>query len=173
MLLQRGFTKGATNLMDTFSDSMVHLGSTGHVSHFLLRALALPSVDKNGKDMFTSEVISLTNSCLGYVVASGSASQPTWYRARQCDSGACVEVGILGESVLIRSSTDPGDTCISFGRGGWRTFVAGVKGGDFDGLRLSQVRRRLLLVSMFWPGCAVLGSGTGNGGPIESEVRRV
>jgi hypothetical protein len=61
-------------------------------------------------------------------------SKPTWHGARRCDSGACVEIGILGESVLVRSSVDLDGECVTLSRGEWRVFVAGVKDGDFDDL---------------------------------------
>jgi len=67
-------------------------------------------------------------------VASGSAGEPTWRIARRCDSGACVEIGALGELIMVRSSADPEGTRISLGRDEWQEFVAGVKDGVFDGL---------------------------------------
>jgi hypothetical protein len=63
-----------------------------------------------------------------------SMGESIWRRARRCDSGACVEIGNLGELIVIRSSTDSGGTRISLSHDGWREFVAGVKDGDFDSL---------------------------------------
>lgn len=60
--------------------------------------------------------------------------EPTWHSARRCNGGACAEIGILGESVLVRNSTEPDGTCLTLSRDEWREFVAGVKDGDFDGL---------------------------------------
>jgi len=62
------------------------------------------------------------------------ADQPTWHLGRQCEGGACVEIGTLGESVLVRGSTDPEGNCVKLTREEWRVFVAGVKSGDFDGV---------------------------------------
>ena len=45
-----------------------------------------------------------------------------------------VEIGTLGESVLVRSSADPDGECVTLSRGEWRVFVAGIKDGDFDDL---------------------------------------
>jgi len=45
-----------------------------------------------------------------------------------------VEIGTLGESILIRSSADPDGMRVTLSRAQWRVFVAGVKDGDFDGL---------------------------------------
>jgi hypothetical protein len=60
--------------------------------------------------------------------------EPAWHVARRCDNGACVEVGTLGESVLVRSSADPGGKSVTLSRSEWQVFVAGVKDGDFDDL---------------------------------------
>jgi Domain of unknown function (DUF397) len=62
------------------------------------------------------------------------ADQPTWHISRRCDTGSCVEIGTLGESVLVRSSTDPDGARVRLSRAEWQVFVAGVKNGDFDGL---------------------------------------
>ena len=63
-----------------------------------------------------------------------STGEPTWHIARRCETGGCVEVGILGESVMIRSTADPEGVCVTISRNEWLVFVAGVKDGDFDGL---------------------------------------
>jgi uncharacterized protein DUF397 len=61
-----------------------------------------------------------------------SAAEPTWYVARRCESGACVQIGTLGDSVLVRSSADPDDRRVTLSRDEWQVFIAGVKDGDFD-----------------------------------------
>jgi hypothetical protein len=71
---------------------------------------------------------------VGEVVGGRSADEPTWRAARGCESGACVEIGILDKIVIVRSSVDPGGGCIVLGRNEWQKFVAGVKDGEFDGL---------------------------------------
>jgi hypothetical protein len=57
----------------------------------------------------------------------------TWYKGRPCDSGACVEVAMTGNEVLVRSSVIPASriilTCEE-----WREFLAGAKDGLFDHL---------------------------------------
>ena len=63
-----------------------------------------------------------------------AADKPTWHMARCCDSGACVQIGTMGNSVLIRSSADPDSPHVTLSRDEWRVFVAGVKDGDFDSL---------------------------------------
>lgn len=71
---------------------------------------------------------------MGEVMGGKSVDEPTWRIARRCDNGSCVEIGTLGESILIRSSADPDGMCVALSRAEWRMFVAGVKDGDFDGL---------------------------------------
>jgi hypothetical protein len=63
-----------------------------------------------------------------------AAVEPTWHMARRCDNGACVEIGTLGESVLVRSSADPDGKYITLSQGEWQVFVAGVRDGDWDDL---------------------------------------
>ncbi len=63
-----------------------------------------------------------------------SAGEPTWRAARRCDGGACVEIGTVGEAVLIRSSADPDGIYVALSRYEWQAFVTGVKDGDFDSL---------------------------------------
>lgn len=59
------------------------------------------------------------------------ADQPTWHR--QCDGGACVEIAIQGEVVMVRSSAVPEST-LALTRAEWQEFLAGAKQGLFDGL---------------------------------------
>jgi uncharacterized protein YajQ (UPF0234 family) len=63
-----------------------------------------------------------------------SAEEPAWYMAERCDGGQCVQVGIQGESILVRSSIDPDGHRVTLSRDEWQAFIAGVKGGDFDNL---------------------------------------
>ena len=60
--------------------------------------------------------------------------EPQWRTARKCDTGACVEIGILGDSVLIRNSADRDGERLTLSRGEWQEFVAAMKRGDLDGL---------------------------------------
>jgi Domain of unknown function (DUF397) len=70
----------------------------------------------------------------GVVVGGESVNQPIWRTARRCESGACIEIGALADSILIRNSADQDGPRLAISRGGWRDFVAGAKNGDFDGL---------------------------------------
>ena len=63
-----------------------------------------------------------------------STEELSWHVARRCDSGACVEIGVRGEAILVRSSVDPRSRCVELSRDEWQVFIAGVKEGDFDDL---------------------------------------
>jgi hypothetical protein len=49
--------------------------------------------------------------------------EPTWRKSSQCDSNACVEVGQLGDDVLIRQSAEPDGETLRVSRDGWATFL--------------------------------------------------
>lgn len=59
------------------------------------------------------------------------SGEPTWHVGRQCESGACVEVGVLGEDVMLRSSQAP-DVVLTITRAEWQEFLAGAKLQVFD-----------------------------------------
>lgn len=62
-----------------------------------------------------------------------SASEElVWRVSRTCDTGACIKVARMGESVVIGSTVCSVDTVSEFTAEEWRHFVAGVKLGDFD-----------------------------------------
>lgn len=63
-----------------------------------------------------------------------SADDPLWRYTSRCEGGACVEIGILGEIIMVRRSTDPDGACLKLSRGEWQEFVAGLKAGQFDSL---------------------------------------
>ena len=60
-----------------------------------------------------------------------AADQPAWHK--QCESGACVEIAVQGEVILVRSSTAP-ETTITLTRAEWQDFLSGAKQGLFDRL---------------------------------------
>jgi Domain of unknown function (DUF397) len=66
-----------------------------------------------------------------YESVSGSLD---WHVSRTCESGACIRVARLGESVLIGNTSDPEGSVSEFTTEEWRQFLAGVKLGDFDGI---------------------------------------
>jgi hypothetical protein len=58
--------------------------------------------------------------------------EPIWRSAGQCEMGQCLEIGTVGEFVMVRNSADPAGTYVTASRDEWRAFVAGVKSGEFD-----------------------------------------
>ncbi|GIF99256.1 DUF397 domain-containing protein [Catellatospora citrea] len=56
----------------------------------------------------------------------------TWRKSRRCgESVACVEVSELGDAVGVRDSKAP-DHHISLSIESFRSFITGVKNGEFD-----------------------------------------
>lgn len=62
---------------------------------------------------------------MGGVVADGLA----WRKL--CDSGACVEIAVEGESVLMRNSLTP-EAIIALTRVEWQEFLSQAKQGLLD-----------------------------------------
>jgi len=58
-------------------------------------------------------------------------SAAVWRRSTKCESGTCVEVAGLDNTVGMRNSTMP-EIAIEFALESWRDFVAGVRAGEFD-----------------------------------------
>jgi hypothetical protein len=54
-----------------------------------------------------------------------------WRRACSSESG-CVEVAIIGDEVLVRSSSGGDGPTLSFSRDEWAAFVVAVKNGEFS-----------------------------------------
>jgi hypothetical protein len=67
----------------------------------------------------------------GVVGQEPAADQPAWHR--QCDSGACVEIAVQGEAVMVRSSAAP-EATLTLTLPEWQEFLAGAKRGLFDRL---------------------------------------
>jgi len=57
-----------------------------------------------------------------------------WHISRACESGACVRIARRGDSVLIGNTNDPDGPVSECTVDEWRSFLAGVKMGDFDGI---------------------------------------
>ncbi|GGP99930.1 DUF397 domain-containing protein [Streptosporangium pseudovulgare] len=63
-------------------------------------------------------------------------SAAVWRKSsRSSDNGGqCVEVAAnLPGVVAVRDSKDPAGPALLFSPAGWRSFVGGVKSGEFDG----------------------------------------
>jgi Domain of unknown function (DUF397) len=66
-------------------------------------------------------------------VGHESAGELMWHKGKPCESGACVEVAVTGEDVLVRTTVSP-DAPIRLTRGEWSAFLASAKEGHFDHL---------------------------------------
>jgi len=54
-----------------------------------------------------------------------------WVKAKGCDGGHCVEVGVEYDYILVRNSNQPLEI-IRFTAEEWSAFTIGVVCGDFD-----------------------------------------
>jgi Domain of unknown function (DUF397) len=59
----------------------------------------------------------------------------SWYTARGCNAGSCVQVAASGDTIFIGDSKSPGGPVLSYSQDEWATFVAGIRQGDFDHLQ--------------------------------------
>jgi hypothetical protein len=57
---------------------------------------------------------------------------PKWRRSTRCGESGCVEVAFMGRDFLVRDSKIEDSPVLSFDRGSWTAFVAGVRAGEFD-----------------------------------------
>ena len=56
-----------------------------------------------------------------------------WHRSRPCESGACIEIASLGQSIAVRDSESPEGLVLTCTSQQWEVFVAAVKDGAFGG----------------------------------------
>jgi hypothetical protein len=69
----------------------------------------------------------------GGTVGREPAGALRWHKGRPCDGGACVEVAVTGEEILVRTTVSP-DAPIRLTRDEWSAFLASAKQGHFDHL---------------------------------------
>jgi hypothetical protein len=62
------------------------------------------------------------------------AEQPVWRKASFCGSGECVEIAELNGIVLMRDSKDPHGGRLRCSADEFRSFILGIKAGEFDDL---------------------------------------
>ncbi|OLB64051.1 MAG: hypothetical protein AUI10_12770 [Actinobacteria bacterium 13_2_20CM_2_72_6] len=59
----------------------------------------------------------------------------TWRKSSRCgESGTCVEMASHDQGVLVRDAKDPDGAILFVDRAAWRSFVAGIRTGEFDAL---------------------------------------
>jgi Domain of unknown function (DUF397) len=54
-----------------------------------------------------------------------------WRKSTASDSGQCVEVAFIDESVLVRNSKTPSGPILCFSRHEWAAFLGNVTNGQF------------------------------------------
>jgi hypothetical protein len=55
-----------------------------------------------------------------------------WRKSSYSAEGNCVEVAFLGDGVAIRNSSDRQGPMLVFSSADWRSFLRGVRDGEFD-----------------------------------------
>lgn len=55
-----------------------------------------------------------------------------WRRSTRCANGGCVEFARIGEKIAIRDSKHADSAVLTYDREEWRSFIEGVKAGEFD-----------------------------------------
>ena len=59
-------------------------------------------------------------------------SHPAFRKSTASATGACVEVAVYGDGVLVRDSKNPTGPRLEFNAQEWVAFLAGVRSGEFD-----------------------------------------
>ncbi|MBC6459872.1 DUF397 domain-containing protein [Actinomadura sp. HBU206391] len=60
---------------------------------------------------------------------------PAWRKSSRSSDpaiAACVEVAAIGEERAVRDSKNPGGPQLAFSVTEWRTFMAAIKGNEFE-----------------------------------------
>ena len=55
-----------------------------------------------------------------------------WRKSSASETGGCVEVALMEQSVVVRDSKDPSGPMLTFSLPEWVAFLAGVRNGEFD-----------------------------------------
>ena len=67
------------------------------------------------------------------VYRSTRGASLTWRKSSaSANDSACVEVAVLGPSVLVRDSRDRSAGAVALGRAQWNAFVDAARNGDLD-----------------------------------------
>ncbi len=60
-------------------------------------------------------------------MAAGLDDVLKWRRSSWCEGGACIEIAVQGDAILLRSSADPDGPVLAFSPAAWRGLVIGIK----------------------------------------------
>ena len=58
---------------------------------------------------------------------AGLGNVSKWRKSSRCDGGACIEIAVQGDAILLRSSDGPGGPILAFTPAAWRDLIAGLK----------------------------------------------
>jgi hypothetical protein len=50
-----------------------------------------------------------------------------WVRSTRCETGACLEVTVINDDVVIRNSTDPSGPKLTVSKDRWSAFLTDLK----------------------------------------------
>jgi hypothetical protein len=62
------------------------------------------------------------------------AEHSSWRRASFCASNECIEVAPHNNMIVMRNSREPRGQVLRYTAEEWRSFVRGIKAGEFDDL---------------------------------------
>lgn len=67
-------------------------------------------------------------------MTASTEAVPGWRKSSfSVGNGECVEISTTGVTVVkVRDSKNPGGPILTFSRGEWRAFVAGVRNDEFN-----------------------------------------
>ena len=69
----------------------------------------------------------------GKTDSANRGASPVWRKStRSIANGQCVETAMLGGRLVVRDSLDKTGPTATFTANSWRTFLKGVKQGDFS-----------------------------------------
>jgi hypothetical protein len=55
-----------------------------------------------------------------------------WKRSSYCANNSCVEVGFLGDEIVMRDAKDDRGPMLHFTRDEWSAFLSQARDGEFD-----------------------------------------
>ena len=58
-------------------------------------------------------------------------SSAVWRKSSASGEAQCVEVAVVGASILVRDSKNPGGPVLAFTRSEWDAFLTGIRNGEF------------------------------------------
>jgi Domain of unknown function (DUF397) len=61
------------------------------------------------------------------ILAAGLDNVLKWRKSSRCEGGACIEIAVQGDAILVRSSADPDSPILAFSPSAWRDLIAGIK----------------------------------------------